>query len=814
MSAARATNVVRWYFRAAWRSRRRAAAILYGVLVGAILGCPIDVYGEQSGVGVVPDSEVFPGWQAMRLVRQQGQPQRVRAAYLDVADAVSGSSRQATLIVVNTRHSRLDFYHWLPADQRSSDADLAAQGDPRRPNDLPMAPEFAAGELLLQQLPHDVLAADSAGDGQMQLLVLVSDPNRVISYRYEVPDGRGEESTAPVWREVDSWDLLAGRYVGNDHLMLLLTAAGDQAPELLVSCAEGIQRLQLEPGARGSWMQPRQQEGRVDWWLADLDGDGDLDLVEWTRRGRQGLRWYENDGRDLLPPAVIDDQSIDAVVLLRRAPADADEVLTLGGSQAGVMRRLGLDRGEASPIGHRRPLPLARTDAATWTGLILDGQPALAAVASDQPSLIVFALTAAGWSQPQIFPIVSDVQALVAPAAEPGSLLLWTRDAGELHISRWEAGRFTYPRPFLPDVADDNEAAPDSAATSASDDDRRVLALESVGDTTWWVQRAGGDLHLYIWPPDQDAPQRTVFAGVAAKADKARYLGDGRLLVLDQYARNPRLVRLVDGQSQSSEPPHIRKAKLEDYRLIPHNGKPRAARLADGVLQWLDDDLQPLDQVMLPDGEALAAYAPIPGSSEAWALPRGAQYLLRLAPDDARVMRLTASHRLPDGLDASDLRLDPHLGLLLTNPAGVIRLAEGQPTELKIRQTLDGRVGRPSGVREATVHRLLAADVSGDGRSDVLLCDDQRHQMTLLTLRDGRLEPALSWLVFEDRAYPYGRGDDGLTPEPRAAIAADFDGDRRQDMAMLCHDRILIYLARTGADAADVIKDSDSHFSP
>lgn len=757
----------------------------------------------------------FSGWQAMRVIRQQGQPDRLRVTRLD-ADENSGRNR-TTLIVVNTRHSRLDFYRWLPADQRPSDADRAAQIDPRRPNDLPMAPEFAADELLLQQLPHDVLATDLADDGAMRLLVLVSDPNRVIAYRREAPDPQAAESDEPTWREVDSWDLLAGRYVGNDQLMLLRAATdGQAAPELLVSCAEGIQRLRLRPGARGSWMQPRQQDGRVDWWLADLDGDGDMDLVEWTRRGRQGLRWYENDGRDLLPPAVIDDQSIDAAVLLRRAPADADEVLTLGGAQAGVMRRLGLDRSEASPVGERRPLPLARTDAATWAGLLLDGQSALAALAADQPSLMIFALTAAGWSQPRMFPIVSDVQALVAPAAQGGTLLLWTRDAGDLHISRWQDGRFTYPRPFLAD-ADTDEAAPaaDAAPAAASGDDRRVLALESVGDTTWWVQRVGGDLHLYIWPPDQDAPQRTVFAGVAAKADKARYLGDGRLLVLDQYARNPRLVRLVDGQAQSSEPPHIRKAKLEDYRLIPHNGNPRAARLADGVLQWLDDDLQPLDQVMLPDGEALAAYAPIPGSPAAWALPRGAQYLLRLAPDDAGVMRLEASHRLPDGLEASDLRLDPHLGLLLTNPAGVIRLGPGQPTELTIRQTLDSRVGRPSGVREATVHRLLAVDVSGDGRSDVLLCDDQRHQLTLLTLRDGRLEPALSWPVFEDRAYPYGRGNDRLIPEPRAAVASDLDHDGRQDLALLCHDRLLIYLARVNeGDADDAIKDNDSHSSP
>ncbi len=772
------------------------------VALAAVLGIPL---APAAGQPTDETSQSFLSWEMMRLIRQEGEPQRIRA--IQFGGAGESMERRATLVVVNTRQSRLDLYHWLAPAERRDQADLRAQADPRRPNDLPMAPEFATDELMTSQLPHDVLAADLDGDGTTQLLVLVSDPNRVIAFRHEESadaSGSGGAVEGTVWREAQSWELLPGDYVGDGALMLLRESADAMSGrELLISCNEGIQRLPLDEGARGSWRQPRRREGRLNWWLADLDGDRDDDLVEWVHRGRQGLRWSENDGLSLLPPAVIDDQPTDAVVVLRQGGAaqsgvHADELLTLGGAQAGLMRRLGLDYGDASPIGERRPLPLARTDPAAWTGLRLDGSPALAALADDQPSLFVFRLTDSGWSQPQSFPIVSDVQAIVAPPpVQDGvaTLLMWPRDAGDLLISRWEDGRFSYPRPFISDLDKG-----DSGSTTATSDDRKVLAIESVGTTTWWVQRVGVDLRLYVWATGHEQPRCTVFPGVAAKADKARYLGDDRLLVLDQYARNPRLVRLIDAETVSSEPPHIKKGKIEDYRLVAEDDSLRVARLADGVLQWLDEELRPHDQVQLPDGEMLAAFTPMANSDSAWALPRGAQFLHRLAPDDSGVMRLADTHRLPDGLDASDIRLDPHLGLLLINPSAVMRLAPGRSRELVTRQALDSRVGRPSGVRETTVHRLLTADVDGDGRTDVLLCDDRRHQLTLLTRQDGELAPALSWPVFENRTYPYGADSGGLVSEPRAVVAADLDGDGRQDLCLLCHDRLVIYLAHAGGD--------------
>jgi hypothetical protein len=49
--------------------------------------------------------------------------------------------------------------------------------------------------------------------------------------------------------------------------------------------------------------------------------------------------------------------------------------------------------------------------------------------------------------------------------------------------------------------------------------------------------------------------------------------------------------------------------------------------------------------------------------------------------------------------------------------------------------------------------------------------------------------------VFEDKTYPYGGVQGSLVTEPRVVIGLNADGDDRRDAALLCHDRLLIYIA-------------------
>ncbi|HEX4148654.1 MAG TPA: hypothetical protein VHY20_06690, partial [Pirellulales bacterium] len=434
-----------------------------------------------------------------------------------------------------------------------------------------------------------------------------------------------------------------------------------------------------------------------------------------------------------------------------------------------------------------------------WCGIKLDGRPALVAADPSQPRLRIHELSKTGWLGEQSFPSLGGIRAMVAPQAQPGSLLLWIKDAADLYVSSWHSGRLTYPEtmsatgstPKAQETAI-HETAHTLTAAGSKDAARKILALDSVGSTIWWVQQVGSDLDLHVWPKSEKAATRTRFKNVGTKTEKVLWLGGQRLLLQEAYASGAHLAEVKKDAPVLSDPAHLSKVDLSEFALYDVDGQLKPARLTDGVLQWLAPDLHPTDQIMLPEGQRVGAYVPL-ADGQAWALEQGGGFLDKLEPDAAGIPRVKDRLRLPHG---TALTLDPVLGLMLGDQDRVVRLSRGQPVELKLIDSIDGRVGRASGVKEATIHRFLVADVTGDGNQDVLLCDDKRHQLTVLTRTEKELKPLISWQVFEDQAYPYGGEHESQVTEPRAVVGFDADGDGRPDLALLCQDRLLIYLSK------------------
>ncbi len=53
-----------------------------------------------------------------------------------------------------------------------------------------------------------------------------------------------------------------------------------------------------------------------------------------------------------------------------------------------------------------------------------------------------------------------------------------------------------------------------------------------------------------------------------------------------------------------------------------------------------------------------------------------------------------------------------------------------------------------------------------------------------------KLVPANRWQVFEEKTF---RGRHSDLPEPREAIVTDLTGDGKKDLAVIVHDRIIVY---------------------
>jgi hypothetical protein len=56
--------------------------------------------------------------------------------------------------------------------------------------------------------------------------------------------------------------------------------------------------------------------------------------------------------------------------------------------------------------------------------------------------------------------------------------------------------------------------------------------------------------------------------------------------------------------------------------------------------------------------------------------------------------------------------------------------------------------------------------------------------------RDNQLVPVTRWQVFEERSF---RGQRGGGNEPREAMTIDVTGDKKNDLIVVVHDRILVY---------------------
>jgi hypothetical protein len=743
------------------RQRNLTFALLASLFVSA---------GASSLFAQAQAESDFQGWQTMRVIQQEGYPLRTASATLDA------SGRQ-TLIVVNTRQSRLELYTWLPADKREKAKALDAD----RPNELPMAPEFKRTELTLDQLPADALPCDIDSDGKAELVVLTGPAPRIAIYRQN-PDKPGG------WAKAETFDLLPG-VLANSKKAILLRRPDPKGPyELLISFNDGIQTLTLKKGERAKWLTPRDRKGRFWWDTANLRGNstGSNDIVEVpSQPGRALIRWFPSQNGQLLPAIPLGDDSSPTVDILK-ANGAADEIIAVDPKTPGILKRYRLSQGESSPIGDKLTLPLPNGASGNFTGLTVDSKPSVIWIDPDQPMLRLARLSPGGWESDESFPGVTNMLSLEPIPGQSGVLIL-ARDASELLESKFESGRLSYPKPVL--------LTPVAAGKEGQA--RKILALGSTGDLLWWAQKIGDDLAVYRWAKGKDKPDIETFPGIAAKIDSVLPYAPGKALVKEQYAQGLKALSLQeDGKPVLTEPSHLSRADLASYQLINVNGAIKLARVTDGVLQWIGADLQPTDQIMLADGQKLSSYVPLPDGS-AWALQSDGIFLHLMKPDKAGVPRIAESYRVGQG---AALLQDPVLGLILIDSDKITRLAKGPSAELALVDSFDARDSRPAGKNEPGFTRIATARITRPDKDNVLLFNDEKHEVTLLDATDKGFKAVLTWQVFDDSSYPYGggggeRGGRG-SPEPRSVTAFDADGDGLQDLAILCHDRLLLYLAR------------------
>ena len=99
--------------------------------------------------------------------------------------------------------------------------------------------------------------------------------------------------------------------------------------------------------------------------------------------------------------------------------------------------------------------------------------------------------------------------------------------------------------------------------------------------------------------------------------------------------------------------------------------------------------------------------------------------------------------------------------------------------------------GYESNREDARFGDLIAGDLNGDGRMDLILADVIQHYLEFATYSPSRAEfqRAMSFRIFEQKSFR----DVSELFEPRDMAVGDVDGDKHDDLVLIVHDRVLIY---------------------
>jgi hypothetical protein len=94
-------------------------------------------------------------------------------------------------------------------------------------------------------------------------------------------------------------------------------------------------------------------------------------------------------------------------------------------------------------------------------------------------------------------------------------------------------------------------------------------------------------------------------------------------------------------------------------------------------------------------------------------------------------------------------------------------------------------------IKDGYLNDLIAGDLTGSGRKQLIFMETAKNYIDLVSFdKHRKLVPGDRWQVFEQHTF---RGAQNALPEPRECAVADVTGDKKNDLIVLVHDRILVY---------------------
>jgi hypothetical protein len=610
-------------------------------------------------------------------------------------------------------------------------------------------------------------AADLDANGKPDLVLLAEDA--LLIFSQDATGKLGAPSRHPVARE-RSGGLVLGDVDNDGRPDILYRAPGTRYPvRVRVTQPDGT------PGPEFRFRMPPPRHMAV----GDATGDGrnELALIESTTNRVKLLRWTEQKERPLAG-----------------TDTGALELVPFASDQKARMRTFAL----ADVDGNGLP-DVVVTDPAGARMALIRAEPGRGLMPTED------------------FPSLDEASDLVALPGPDGraELVVCSAREGVLGLSRYDAetGRLEYPRPIeVPGephsvAAGRREGRPAIYCAMRAPDDEggeegpvELVALQR--------DESGYGLVARQVLEDLDEPPVHLLA-VDVDAD-----GDDDLIAFREYEPPLLLVQGEDGAfSDVTGRAGFRKQMLRDLkpasvRALPDPAEGGATMLlgAGSLVRAVRYDGQNLTVVdQFSSDNVRSSYAALAAADldedaglEVLAADYTTHWLSVIERDEKGVYEVSRNVEIGPfellGLVPADVDGDGAAEILIVGQEklGVLFLSQGGP-ELEEVATYE------TDQEDTAYAQVEIGDLNGDGKRDLLLREVQQNQLeALYRTGEGEWRRGMRFRVFEARSLARREGP---SAEPREMIIADVTGDGLSDIAIVVHDRLIVYPQQPPAPA-------------
>jgi hypothetical protein len=707
------------------------------------------------------------------------------------------------LVVVNNARSKINL---LYNQTGKTNLTLKSSNSIKRElNELPPDARFRIESIASEKRIACLVAADLNGDGKPDL-AYYGDPKELIVLYNQGTNGWSPPKRWPIDDGQLSPNALAtGDLNGDGRTDLVLLGENNVyflAQQADHSLAEPV-KIPLSAPVKSVQ-------------IVDIDGDGrsDLLLVNWEDRNPFRFRLQKPDGQ-LGPELYFSSAPIRSYWADNLEPNGKTQIITiaLNSGRASISE---FDRKPSEQLtgcfhqGQFQVLPLSKTSKARrgqlWADINGDGLPDLLVAEPESGQLSLYLQQKDGTlAAPKMFPTLAGVSDLaVADWDGDGKpeIFLMSGDEKQVGITRFDENqRVAFPTlipldgsPLVLAVGKLKADAKPTLAVVVDHDGKRSLVTRSAdgNSTTQKLSEnfSSNPTTLFFHDADQD--------------------GVTDLVILTPYEK-VKILRQVEGKD------------FEEIDVAPPGGEIQQPWISaadidgDGKPELLLTQRNFLRAVVLKREERsgnnngwvfsvkeqingasstsrLVGAAPIPNCtnlvSSLFLLDAEQKALTLCERDSTGVFQVVRNLPLPVsdftslqpiGLGSANLNAIGFLGL---NSSAWLPL-DGGTWELK---ELDGY---ETPIRDGHLNDVVSGDLNNDGRKDLVFLETARNYLDLVIFdANHKLIPANRWQVFEERTFRGRRSD---LPEPREAVVADLTGHGKNDLAVLVHDRILLY---------------------